>query len=53
MTRYEELSIKIQNCLDAAHRTKGAISFMWFANANILIVRLESMSVMEAMRIVK
>ena len=53
MTRYEQLSIKIKDCLDAAHRTTGAMSFMWFANAEILMIRRDCLTVEHAGRIVK
>jgi len=53
MTRYEELSIKIQDCLDASHRTTGSVREMWQMNAEILEVRRNAMDVVEAGRIVK
>ena len=53
MTRYEQLSIKIQDCLDAAHRTKGFMRITWELNAQVLDGMRLSLTVVEAGRIVK
>ena len=48
MMRYEELSKKIQDCIDVAKKTTGNIQVMWYKNASDLIEARGNLTIEQA-----